>query len=803
MATLNFPDAPSTGDVYKDGNSGFSYEWNGTVWISTDPSTAANIREIDDISSDFDGSDTTFTLKVSGVNVEPVNAQQLIVSVGGVMQNAGQDFTVSGAVITFTTAPSSGLTFFGVLLGTALSLNTIPEGGVTPASLTTTSNYVMNGLTLDQGAGIITAFGFQGGSITADLDSTFAANVSIAGSLTVQGTQTIINTDELNVQDKTIGIGSTNAPSSTTQDGAGAIIYGQTHIDILYDRDKAALGISTAVSVTGFVTATGALKAGTGSTITGVLYAESFSGALASWTLGASGTDHYTFDGPGLTGAESDPTLYLQRGKRYNFVNSSGGHPFRIQSDPNGSSGTAYNDGVTNNDAGDGTTLEWDVQFDAPNVLYYQCTSHANMGGKIYIGNSGDSAIIGTGVTINNTGVNATSGIVTAQVFSGLGATVGGGVTINNTGIDAGIGAGIVTASSFVGGGANITALSGSNIASGTVAAARVATLNQNTSGTAGGLSGTPNIDCGTGSFTGDVDIADKIVHTGDTNTAIRFPSADTITAETGGSEAVEIDSSQRVNIGGAAVSQTRTVNIGSNAEANLAIETHNDATSEAANVRFYKSGNTGASPQVVETDDNIAQLIAYGYDGTDYASAAASVKMSVDGAPGSNDMPGKIILSTTADGATSPTERLRITSAGGFRFSNGLFDEKCNITAGKLSDNTNIDLADGMVHYFSTQESTTATPNIRINSSTTLQTAMDTGDVCSVTLITTAAAAGYSANLTIDGNAVTEEWVGGAAPSEGSADGLDIYSYTIICIGTGTGDSGFKVIANLTNATN
>ena len=151
----------------------------------------------------------------------------------------------------------------------------------------------------------------------------------------------------------------------------------------------------------------------------------------------------------------------------------------------------------------------------------------------------------------------------------------------------------------------------------------------------------------------------------------------------------------------------------------------------------------------------------------------------------------------------TETAERLRITGTGGFQFSNGLFDEKCNITAGKLSDNQDIDLADGMVHYFSTQESTTATPNIRINSSISLQTAMDTGDVCSVTLITTAAAGGYSANLTIDGNAVTEEWVGGSAPDSGSDDGLDIYTYTIICIGTGTGDSGFKVIANLTNATN
>ena len=48
--TLNFPDSPSTGDIYTDSTAGFSYEWNGTVWISTDPARAANIKELDDIS---------------------------------------------------------------------------------------------------------------------------------------------------------------------------------------------------------------------------------------------------------------------------------------------------------------------------------------------------------------------------------------------------------------------------------------------------------------------------------------------------------------------------------------------------------------------------------------------------------------------------------------------------------------------------------------------------------------------------------------------------------------------------------
>jgi len=49
---------------------------------------------------------------------------------------------------------------------------------------------------------------------------------------------------------------------------------------------------------------------------------------------------------------------------------------------------------------------------------------------------------------------------------------------------------------------------------------------------------------------TGDFSIADKIVHTGDTDTAIRFSGADTITAETGGSSRFKIDSSGNVTIG-------------------------------------------------------------------------------------------------------------------------------------------------------------------------------------------------------------------------------------------------------------
>ena len=106
-----------------------------------------------------------------------------------------------------------------------------------------------------------------------------------------------------------------------------------------------------------------------------------------TYTLGASGSNHYTFTGEGLTGAVNDPTLYLTRGKTYRFVNgnSAGAHPFRIQTTVNGSAGTEYNTGVTNNGGAGGSTIIFEVPHDAPDVLYYQCTSHGAMGGIFYI----------------------------------------------------------------------------------------------------------------------------------------------------------------------------------------------------------------------------------------------------------------------------------------------------------------------------------------------------------------------------------------------------------------------------------
>ena len=103
-------------------------------YIGRSPARGQN-REIDDISSSFNGILTSFNLRVSGTAVYPASTNQLFVSVGGVLQNPSTDYTVSGDQITFTTAPASGLDFFAIMQGDAVDINTPADGSVTKEKL--------------------------------------------------------------------------------------------------------------------------------------------------------------------------------------------------------------------------------------------------------------------------------------------------------------------------------------------------------------------------------------------------------------------------------------------------------------------------------------------------------------------------------------------------------------------------------------------------------------------------------------------------------------------------------------------
>ena len=156
----------------------------------------------------------------------------------------------------------------------------------------------------------------------------------------------------------------------------------------------------TGVTTTGTITAT-SITASTGvstnttntnlrvtgvGTFVGLCTAGEYGGPTGGrWQVGASGTAHYTFTGPGLGGTvTSDPTLYLARGQTYYFNNTSTAQ-LRLQSGANGSVGSQWNVGVTNNDADQNVQLQFEVPYSAPNTLYYQATNFNTMGGSIVI----------------------------------------------------------------------------------------------------------------------------------------------------------------------------------------------------------------------------------------------------------------------------------------------------------------------------------------------------------------------------------------------------------------------------------
>ena len=194
-----------------------------------------------------------------------------------------------------------------------------------------------------------------------------------------------------------------------------------------------------------------------------------------------------------------------------------------------------------------------------------------------------------------------------------------------------------------------------------------------------GGLNVTANTDTdtlnvsGISTFGGSLSIADKIIHTGDTDTAIRFPSSNQISFETTGSEGVRIDGGGRLLVG-TTVART----FGGSVYAHLQLEgttqqgsqltiTRNTNDTYSPNISLVKTrGTSDGAVTIVQDNDVLGTIQFRGADGSDVYAVAADINAEVDGSPSDGtDMPGALRFGTTAEGAASPTERLRITSAG------------------------------------------------------------------------------------------------------------------------------------------
>jgi len=142
-----------------------------------------------------------------------------------------------------------------------------------------------------------------------------------------------------------------------------------------------------------------------------------------------------------------------------------------------------------------------------------------------------------------------------------------------------------------------------------------------------------------------------------------------------GATERARIDSSGRLLVGTSSARSTvgltgavQVEGTGYDSSALALICNANSAGIASTLVLAKSRGTSLGSNTVVQNGDSVGEIAFVGADGSDLGQYAAQIKAEVDGTPGANDMPGRLVFSTTADGASSPTERMRITNSGQVR---------------------------------------------------------------------------------------------------------------------------------------
>ena len=169
--------------------------------------------KLDDISSGFNGSANTFTLSIGADQPNIASAAQVLVSVGGVLQEPETDYEVRQTKIIFTSAPPNGASFFAILLGETFN-------ALVPSTRSIEGRHLKTGV-IDSntffGNGVITRHAIANGAISAN---TLIGTGSITASLIAAGA---VGNSE--IADSSIGPAElkTGAVSANTKIATGAI----------------------------------------------------------------------------------------------------------------------------------------------------------------------------------------------------------------------------------------------------------------------------------------------------------------------------------------------------------------------------------------------------------------------------------------------------------------------------------------------------------------------------------------------------------------------------------------------------
>jgi hypothetical protein len=554
-------------------------------------------RNIDDISGSFNGVTTSFPLTVDGVAPipAPVNSQQCLISVNGVVQrpddSGAEGFLLSGGNIVFASAPAGGVDFFGVILAGADYINigaNFPSGTALVPSITFDS---------DLDTGIYNPAGNQIGFTTAGVQ-----RLVINSSGQVSGGLGSATTPAFSfLSDPNTGIYSPGADQvAVATNGVGRLF-----VD---DQGRVGVGAAAVAGVNFNVQGSTPILRVTGASATNPTFQLSAAG-ITSWSqvvdasnsafyISKDGTERLRITSAGLVGIGTSTFSYLAN---------------KLVIDK----GSTANDGITIVSSNTSNACIWFADGTTGSEAYRGGIdyNHSTDKMQIYTGGLGHIAIDSAGnVGINTPNPSSALHVVGAALFN--------------------------TAQSFI-----------ANSATGSVG-----TFQYN--GTSIGDIGSGNQTLSGGS-TGDVALTSRAG-------ALVF-GINTV-------EKARLDTSGRLLVGTSTASSTdNDANFpylqleGVIGDPSRAMLRCNGGTDQFGGPHLYLSrsrGTSSGSKTSVANDDMLGDILFLGADGADDR-RAASIRAFVDGTPGASDMPGRLVFSTTADGANSPIERLRITSAG------------------------------------------------------------------------------------------------------------------------------------------
>ena len=317
--------------------------------------TGGQYRKLDNISSSFNGSTTSFNLTIDGLEVTPT-AQNLLISINGVIQEPNSSFSTNGSTITFTEAPDAASTFFGIVMGEAsfISYGTVGanEIGVTAGAVSASAGVVVDSAKNITGFNSVTADSFTGtfngalsgsAQISSDISG---SSTSLSSSLATRATvlesasgsdSTRITTIEGRVNQ---GVKTTDSPTFSGATINGTLTASEIHTTFVSSS------IATITGSNVFGDAVGDLHSFTGSV--------SISGSQTSLVTAGNVDFNGNLDVDGTTNLDNtdiDGTLTVDGGNIV-FNEDSADQDFRVES--NGNANMLFVDGG-NNRVGIGT----------------------------------------------------------------------------------------------------------------------------------------------------------------------------------------------------------------------------------------------------------------------------------------------------------------------------------------------------------------------------------------------------------------------------------------------------------------